>query len=193
MKRLWACLLVFLLTAAWVGCKKPSEPTETVPSPTATVVTVEVSPAFDFPAPATVEPNEAAPTAEPPVYSGHFVLPQGWSYFAEKHVPYFSGDGTVTVMQTEIGKTAVTYLDLTAEQWQKNYEDAGMDADIVSVERTVINGYEASVVRRSEADGTLADLYLFWTEDMTYLFTVTSANGEAGLTEARQMMDTFLP
>lgn len=193
MKRLWICLSVLLLAVSWVGCKKPAEQTETEPVPTEVTVSVDVPIPAVTDAPEAVEPQTEAPTAEPPVYSGHFILPQGWSYFADKHVPYFSGDGAVSVMQTEIGKTAVTYLDLTKEEWQKNYDDADMDAVIVSVERTVINGYEASVVRRSEADGTLADLYLFWTEDMTYLFTVTATNGETGLTEARGMMDTFLP
>lgn len=184
MKRIWSVALLIGL-ALVVGCaSKEQEPVAPQPQ---TEVQMTAIPAERETIEAEPEPTEAVPE---PQYDGWFVLPEGWTYFADKSVQYFDGTGKISIMVTEVGTTAVSYLDRTKEQWQATYDASGMECTINGVERTLVANREASIISRTDADGTLCDIYVLWTPDRTYMVTVT-ADGQDGLTEARSVVDTF--
>lgn len=185
MKRVWIAALLIGL-ALVVGCASKEQ--EPVAPQTEENVSVTAAPITEV---HETETEPIAPVAEPtPQYDGRFVLPEGWTYFADKSVQYFDGTGKISIMVTEVGTTAVSYLDRTKEQWQATYDASGMECTINGVERTLVANREASIISRTDADGTLCDIYVLWTPDRTYMVTVT-ADGQDGLTEARSVVDTF--
>lgn len=189
MKRIGSIALLGLLLLS-LGCscqdaeRDGSMESTEAPEPTA-VVTEQL----------TEEPKRAEATFSPeplPQYDGWFVLPEGWTYFSDKAVQYFDGTGRVSVMVSEIGVTAVTYLDRTKEQWQAAYDEGEVDCTIERTERLLLGETEACIVYRTDADGRVCNIYVLWTPEQTYLVTATADAWDA-LNEVRSMVETFRP
>lgn len=192
MKRLLALALCLLMALSVFACTKKGATTDD-PSTTDVPANGDSAVVTDTPlADETIKPTDE-PTAAPIVYAGYLALPSDWSYHPDSPVQYNNADSSVLIQITEVGRTAVEYLDKTVEEWQTSYDDANLAYTVTGIERVQLNETEACIVHRTDADGAVGDIYVIWTDAMTYFFVIASTSGQTGLDAARTVMDTFKP